>query len=85
MTQKRILRANAKNPVRERGLRLRDAFRLAGVDLDDPAAAALISELADEAPEETALAVFSMATRLVDEVVAQTGESRETILARVTL
>ena len=83
MTQKRILRANARNAIRERGLSLREAFRAHGADIDDPDAVNLITELAQDAPDQTALTLFGMANRLIDEVAELTGESRATVYARV--
>jgi hypothetical protein len=83
MTQKRILRANARNATRERGLTLREAFRAHGADIDDPAAANLILELTQDDPEQTALTLFEMASRLIDEVAELSGEVRDTVYARV--
>lgn len=83
MTQKRILRANARNAIREQGLALREAFRASGADIDDPNAVNLITELARKAPDQTALSLFGMANRLIEEVAELTGESRETVYARV--
>jgi hypothetical protein len=83
MTQKRILRAKARNAVRERDLRLRDAFRLYWADVDDPDVANLLGELAHEEPDGTARQLFAMLNRLIDEVTETTGESRDTVLARL--
>jgi len=83
MTQKRILRAQARQVTRERELRLRDAFRLYWADIDDPDVATLIAELAEESPDETARTLFTMVNRLIDEVTESTGESRDTVLGRL--
>ena len=83
MTQKRILRANARNTARERDLLLRDAFRAYWADLDDPAAVNLVSQLAQEEPDEIALQLFGMLNRLIDEVTEATGETRDVVLARL--
>lgn len=83
MTQKRILRANARKVVRERELLLRDAFRAYAADIDDPTAVNLISQLAQDDADDTAVQLFGMVNRLLDEVVDATGDSRESILTRV--
>jgi hypothetical protein len=83
MTQKRILRALARKVVRERELRMRDAFRLYWVDVDDPDVDTLLGGLTQEDPDGTALQLFGMVNRLIDEVTETTGESRDTVLARL--
>lgn len=83
MTQKRILRANARKVVRERELLLRDAFRAYAADVDDPAAVDIIGQLAQDDPDETAVQLFAMVNRLMDEVMVATGDSREAILTRL--
>jgi hypothetical protein len=81
MTQKRILRANAPKVTRERGQKLRDAVKRYAADPD--AAETLVIELAQDDANETALGLFEMANRLIDEVAELTGESRDAIYARV--
>ncbi len=83
MTQKRILRANARKVVRERELLLRDAFRLSWADIDDPEVVNVLGQLAEGSPDGTAVELFGMVNRLIDEVAETTGESRETVLARL--
>jgi len=83
MTQKRILRAKARGAARERDLLLRDAFRTYWADLDDPEVANLVSQLAKDDPDQTALELFGMVNRLIDEVSEASGETREIVLARL--
>lgn len=83
MTQKRILRANARKVVRERELLLRDAFRLSWADIDDPEVVNVLGQLAEGHPDGTAVELFGMVNRLINEVAESTGESRETVLARL--
>ncbi len=83
MTQKRILRAKARGAARERDLLLRDAFRTYWADIDDPDAPDLIAKLAQDDPDLTALQLFAMVNRLIDEVTEISGESREVVLARL--
>ncbi len=83
MTQKRILRAKARDAARERDLLLRDAFRAYWADIDDPDVANLVSQLVQEDPDVTALQLFGMVNRLIDEVTEVSGESREVVLTRL--
>lgn len=83
MTQKRILRAKTRSVARERDLLLRDAFRTYWADIDDPDTANLISQLIQDDPDPTALQLFGMVNRLIDEVTEVSGESREVVLARL--
>lgn len=83
MTQKRILRANARKVVRERELRVADAFRLHDKDVDDPAITELLDELATEDPADTAQALFDIANRLIDQLAEETGAKRSDLVARL--
>lgn len=83
MTQKRILRATTKAVARERDLMLRDAFRAYWADLDDPKVADYLSQLAEGDRDETALELFGMVNRLLDEVIEISGETRENAYARL--
>jgi succinate dehydrogenase flavin-adding protein (antitoxin of CptAB toxin-antitoxin module) len=83
MTQKRILRAKARGAARERDLLLRDAFRAYWADIDDPDVVNLVSQLTQDDPDLTALTLFGMVNRLIDEVTEVSGETREVVLARL--
>lgn len=83
MTQKRILRANAPKVVRERGLVVRDVFRMYAKDPDDPAIATVISELVEGDPTATATAFFDIANQLVIELSDATGSKPEDVVNRV--
>jgi hypothetical protein len=82
MTQKRILRANSRKVVRERDLRIRDVFAMYAKDPDDPDISNIISELAHDDPNETALAFFEIANRLVSELSEVTGSTPNEVLDR---
>ncbi|MCX6397946.1 MAG: hypothetical protein NTV23_15770 [Propionibacteriales bacterium] len=82
MTQKRIVRAQARGAARERDLLLRDAFRAAWADNDD-AVADLLGQLVERDPDLTADQLFGMVTTLLEEVTDLSGETREAVLARL--
>lgn len=83
MTQKRILRAKARTVARERDLLMRDAFRAYWADIDDPDAVNIVSRLAQDQPDDTALKLFGMVNQLIDQVAEQSGDTREVVLSRL--
>lgn len=83
MTQKRILRAKARGTARERDLLLRDAFRASWADIDNPDTVNVISQLVQADPDLTALQLFAMVNRSIEEILEVTGESRDVVLARL--
>ncbi|WP_309646796.1 hypothetical protein [Nocardioides sp.] len=84
MTQKRILRANARKLALQRDRTTRDAFATYGVDPDDPAVQELIDQLVEDDPAETAAELFRIAAQLLHEVADATGCSPDQVLARIS-
>jgi len=82
MTQKRILRANARSAARERDLLIRDAFRASWADPDSPETEKLLVGLAADDPDLTAHQLFGMVNRLIDEITEVTAETRDAVFAR---
>lgn len=83
MTQKRILRANARKVVRERELIVGDVFRMHAKDPDDPDVPNLINQLVEDDAETTALVFFGIAAQLVGELAEATGRAPAEILNRI--
>jgi hypothetical protein len=82
MTQKRILRANAKKVVRERDLIVGDVFRMYLKDPDDPEISDLIDQLVEDDPSATAVAFFDIANSLITELAEVTGSAPNEVLSR---
>lgn len=83
MTQKRILRAAARRATRDRDTMMREAFRLYAADIDDPDVVNVLSALATENPDMTALQLFGLANRAIDELVEASGSERAEVVARL--
>lgn len=84
MTQKRILRANARKLALQRDRMTRDAFAKYAADPDDPDVQNLIDQLVEDDPSETARELFAIAARLLHEVADATGSSPDHVLARIS-
>ena len=84
MTQKRILRANARKLALQRDRTTREAFESYAADPDDPAVQELLERLVEDDPAETAAELFRIAAQLLHEVADATGATPAQVLTRVS-